>query len=239
MKSNLIQHLYAKKLSLDLYLFDMKAILLHDYWNRLWIIQEVLLASEVFIQCGTESVTFTALHALINVAKSYLSMVDHPRDFKSPSLLSKIVDSPLALLIFRRNELERQPNQLFTLYPLLYLSADHATALCIDERDKIFGLCSLASFCCKNAVQLSLSMLIALGIDSLTPDIPEMRNHPCEETDWEDPNFKGSHVCDFLDEDCSCLTVTDVVSGRCPLPVRFPTAMDPRMTPDESSNAGG
>jgi hypothetical protein len=87
-------------------------------------------------------------------------------------------------------------------------------------------------------LQLFLPMLRAISIDSLTPDIPEMRNYPWEETDWEDPKFEGFHVCDFLDEDCSCLAVTDVVSGRCPLPVRFPSAMDPGMTPEESSNAG-
>ncbi|KAG4439745.1 hypothetical protein IFR05_004767 [Cadophora sp. M221] len=155
---NLIQHLHVKKVPFDTHLIEMKPILLHEYWNRLWIIQEVLLASEVVVQCGTESVPFMVLHALINDIKSYPSPFGRPRDSKSTLLLSKIVDSPLGLLIIRRSEIARQPRQLFTLCPLLYLSADHATAQCMDERDKIFGVRSLASFCCTNAVPVDYSL---------------------------------------------------------------------------------
>lgn len=67
------------------------------------------------------------------------------------------MNSSLALLVCRRNDSIESSSRRAIEQPLLYLISDHANAQCMDERDRIFGLCSLAMPCCVEAVPVDYS----------------------------------------------------------------------------------
>ncbi|KAK0109469.1 hypothetical protein ONS95_002161 [Cadophora gregata] len=129
---------------------------LHEYWNRLWIIQEVLLGSEVLVCSGKQSVPIGALQEFFQITmkipERFLKGFDPTRNL----LLSEIAKSSLALLLSRRNDSINSPSDIAEL-PLLYLVSDHADAKCLDKRDRIFGLSSLAISCCVEAVPVDYS----------------------------------------------------------------------------------
>ncbi|PVH77982.1 hypothetical protein DL98DRAFT_590703 [Cadophora sp. DSE1049] len=129
----------------------MNAFLLHEYWDRLWIIQEVLLGSEVLVYCGTHSVPFSHLQDFFRLVTIFR------RQDRFAGSLAEVMNSSLALLVSRRNDSTKSPPEKPMEHPLLYLVSDHANAQCMDERDRIFGLCSLAMPCCVIAVPVDYS----------------------------------------------------------------------------------
>jgi hypothetical protein len=90
-----------------------------EYWKRLWIIQEIEIATKVFIHCGA----FRTLWML------FIRALETCFEFKSCI--------PLRLEGHRRDRYGQQSR-------LLNLIESHQYALCKDPRDKIFGLVGLA-----------------------------------------------------------------------------------------------
>lgn len=126
------------------------------YWQRLWIIQEVVLASKIKAHCSslifdwerldwvfrrmnTIQETATNLYVGTSLAgggdKGYFSLLQTLEAIRNsvPSRLSK-----------RRQEIKER-------VPLLDLFLTHSEALCTDQRDRFFGLYSLAKDCCTKA----------------------------------------------------------------------------------------
>ena len=54
----------------------IKSLCYREYWTRLWIIQEILLATEILICCGDETVSWSAL-------ASFFALLTKPLDRKS------------------------------------------------------------------------------------------------------------------------------------------------------------
>ncbi|KAB8295104.1 hypothetical protein EYC80_007040 [Monilinia laxa] len=126
------------------------------YWQRLWIIQEVVLASKIKTHCSSLifdwerldclfqrmniiQETATSLYVGTSLAgggdKGYFSLLRTLEAIRNsvPSRLSK-----------RRQEIRDR-------VPLLDLFLTHSEALCTDQRDRFFGLYSLAKDCCTKA----------------------------------------------------------------------------------------
>ncbi|KAH7408946.1 hypothetical protein BKA64DRAFT_384617 [Cadophora sp. MPI-SDFR-AT-0126] len=153
------QHLTAEGMDLTVGPAEMQVLLLHEYWTRLWIIQEVLLASELLVQCGTLSAPFTHFKEIFEIIGQHQGQFNRRgrQDGGNRLLLTKVINSPLALLVSRRGDSIDTTRGRAGEYPLLYLCADHAGSQCLDERDRIFGLCSLALLCCIKAVPVDYS----------------------------------------------------------------------------------
>ncbi|KAN0103374.1 hypothetical protein V8E51_011687 [Hyaloscypha variabilis] len=140
-----------------------------EYWNRLWIVQEVTLAREVIIQCGTETIEWDYLDSLV----TYMDSIGPWDDQSVPPTKPKPSPKPLDLTWIRANLLS-PPAHLVRLrrstetmiandfddpgHCLLNLCCVRGQAYCVDPRDKIFGLHALAQKCCADAVPVDYSL---------------------------------------------------------------------------------
>lgn len=99
---------------------SFRHIVARPYWFRAWIRQEILLATTIFIHCGSKSTSwdlFTCEYIILD-------------------------EGPVGGIILDRNNL--LSGQPITLKTLLW---KHGMALCQDPRDRVFALLSLASDC--------------------------------------------------------------------------------------------
>lgn len=137
--------------------WDALCIMLNrKYWRRLWIIQEFILAPEVLLQCGSWSIPWTVCSDILaRLTKWSLSdsVAVHPRLLTS---LSYQMDK-------RRKErqIAQLPGDSKQDYdaPLANLVTEFGEALCLDPRDKIFGLLSLSRGCCRDAITVNYSAM--------------------------------------------------------------------------------
>jgi hypothetical protein len=111
----------------------------HQYWTRLWIIQEVLLARELSIQCGFDSLLQSSWSPL-NYSRSLLQNDNQLK--------------PLELLNDHSDRLIKAK----TSVPLLELFRKHHRTRCEDILDKIFGLRALTHRCCRDKVVVNYFM---------------------------------------------------------------------------------
>jgi hypothetical protein len=146
----------------------IETIFLKDYWRRLWIIQEFLMARDYLLQCGNNTCTRFRLCYFLDAIRHILN---YP---STKSVLSKeraeiarrISQTIPARLVQQRvkdrsayggtfgkdHTSEPVPQPLFKLY------AENKAAECHDPRDRIFGLHSLASACCKEEIAVNYSL---------------------------------------------------------------------------------
>lgn len=134
---------------------EMKAVLAlsyRDYWKRVWIIQEVLSASEVQIVCGTKSMP----------GKHFAETMRRLRQ-RSPSRVLNVPDAGEKTLWILRNRREALRHNCGSSPAAIILehyvgphgvySIDHLLELCHtcqsqcrDIRDRIYGVLSLARY---------------------------------------------------------------------------------------------
>lgn len=127
-----------------------------DYWSRLWIIQELVLATEIRIQCGDDQLEWSKFAYL-------LGRMDRDRHGVSVILkptTEKIRRSIPARLVRQRIDRQRGPRGRWQLDEsrLYDLCLRFVEAKCEDHRDKIFGLLGIAAKCCRNAVLVNYSL---------------------------------------------------------------------------------
>jgi hypothetical protein len=113
-----------------------------DYWKRLWIIQEVVLAPQIQIYCGEETFPwdiFQYVREKLLAQNKFRMRWNH----KHPLAFHHYI--PAKLSQHRHCGIFASANAptLIELYTLF------EGALCKDPRDKIFGLLSLSMECCK------------------------------------------------------------------------------------------
>jgi hypothetical protein len=131
----------------------------NEYWKRLWIIQEVLVASEIKVYDGNVAIEWDTLSRVVNHAKLKVDTelgVDwrvHRR------IQSRIWDSQIASFCEDR---QAQPPKLS---PIVDLCFKYSGSLCRRPRDKIFGLHALGKPCCKESspVDYSVNYTTLLG----------------------------------------------------------------------------
>jgi hypothetical protein len=111
---------------------DFKAFMARPYWRRIWIIQEVAAASQVFLACCGKRVSLDSLHRLIDniVDQQYVSPIDWPKFYEELQLI-------LDILEIRRRRIFGEPLRL--LEALVKTRASMSTM----AHDKVFGLLGL------------------------------------------------------------------------------------------------
>jgi hypothetical protein len=121
---------------------DHKSVenLLHKpYWNRLWIIQEFVLARDIVLACGPCAITLAAIGRLRSISRlpSWFGYPDR-RDFIA--IPKPVVD----LLDARRDRFNGTTFSLPELH-LIALLRDFSTRECEDPRDRVYGLLALCN----------------------------------------------------------------------------------------------
>ncbi|RDW57093.1 hypothetical protein BP6252_13839 [Coleophoma cylindrospora] len=122
-----------------------------EYWQRLWIIQEVVLATKIAIYCGGNSIDWELLRRVcgqLNDLKDNLKISRYEQRLGS---IEQIRGTLTTRLVQQRINLQTRS---FTLFWLL---KTYQQAMCLDIRDKVFGLHSLAIECCRAATPIDYS----------------------------------------------------------------------------------
>lgn len=114
----------------------VQKILQNPYWQRLWIIQEVVVASKVIIQCGRANITWESLSSF---KKAVIKQVIEGTKLKFSDRLAL---SPLLDTVAFKLDLMRVAPTTNNLEELL---RTFSGAQCSDTLDKIYGLVGLAS----------------------------------------------------------------------------------------------
>jgi hypothetical protein len=116
------------------------------YWGRLWIIQEVVLASDVVLCCGKDTLpgeVFIKIRDLLAAYGKYRTW--------NPDTAQEFLHLQPVRLSQHRNRIESSDH---TLVDILF---EFGEAVCQDPRDKIFGLFFLSKQCCKAQVFVDYS----------------------------------------------------------------------------------
>jgi hypothetical protein len=127
-----------------------------SYWKRLWIIQEVVLASKIVVYDGFSQVPWE------NIAR-VLDMIRTSAEFKfglrASSFGKEITESPMSLLYsFKSLKAFGEINTEDENRTILDLLKRYRHSLCLDSRDRVFGLLSIAKQCCQRALPVDYSM---------------------------------------------------------------------------------
>lgn len=145
------------------------ALLTVDYWKRLWIIQEVLMASECLIQSGSSGCRSKELSIFIEWISSHMKDFQDGRQSTSLQARYQImerIDSSFPARLFLR---QTSPDKMYSILrgyniansnarPLFSLFVDYGHAECEDQRDRIFGILGLATPCCRAAIPVDYSL---------------------------------------------------------------------------------
>ncbi|KAJ4292436.1 protein phosphatase regulator [Kalmusia sp. IMI 367209] len=105
-----------------------------NYWRRIWIVQEIMLAKEATIYCGSKNISWHIFEQLVNDLQA---ISDRGRE-KHTLCVSSILASPA--IAIAKAKLEWGAN-LQPLATLLQLYHDHEAT---DIRDKVYALHGLA-----------------------------------------------------------------------------------------------
>lgn len=127
------------------------------YWNRLWIIQEILLAKSISVMYGSRTIPWSQLEVLLNDILRYLKDAQKPVDdiVYAESLRS----SNLGRFILERQKIlsegvDGAASMLFDWYNIIQLSRE---SCCTDVRDRVFGVLGLVDPSFRIPVNYSLS----------------------------------------------------------------------------------
>jgi hypothetical protein len=109
------------------------------YWKRLWIIQEVICATDVVVHCGRYSVSLATTQSLTEMFGAASLRLD---DYFTTQYHAKFRSS---LQLHGPAHLRKQlTDGAQTRQPLLELLDLHKSALCTDPRDRIYALIGLS-----------------------------------------------------------------------------------------------
>lgn len=170
-----------------------------EYWSRLWILQEVVLASQLALYIDGKPAQWTP-H---NDAFSFMQQV-HFRSLDDPRRFAVIRNSVPARLseLWRGHYVEKnaawgtrptRPKE----YSLLQLILTYEVAKCKEKHDKVFGLLGMAMACCQNAIGVEYSQTTLLLCQQLIlHEYFEQIPHGLDPTDTMTVCFKLHEICD-------------------------------------------
>lgn len=120
----------------------MNAFVWRSYWERMWIVQEFILAKNVFILCGDEGAWWKDLVHFWHDTK-FVHCAEGVREFDKGFLAQSLPPEGLAALIFARRS--RGDNIFAQIAPLSVhqLMATFSYGECSDRRDRIYALLAL------------------------------------------------------------------------------------------------
>jgi hypothetical protein len=108
-----------------------------EYWKRLWIVQEVVLARDLRIQCGESSIEWFVMGKFLACLKYTCDS-----DYRGPRYIPALRYTPAAKLGYFRSETKQSWLRDLILSKSL---ATFRNAKCSDPRDKIYGLLGLSN----------------------------------------------------------------------------------------------
>ncbi|CZR68902.1 uncharacterized protein PAC_18803 [Phialocephala subalpina] len=135
-----------------------------NYWTRLWIIQEVVLATDIIVCCGGLKFTWGVL------ARLFAKLDEHCQGFRIGDTIRASIPAKLD-----RQRITRRKSGLdgFLILDMIFVN-EHA--MCVDVRDKVFGVHSLVKDCCRKAIPVDYSKApIQLCGDVLSHDFQHHR----------------------------------------------------------------
>ncbi len=123
-----------------------------EYWERLWIIQEVVLAAQIDIHCGEEVLPWERFSDALFALEERIQVFTNMRiSFRAGAIIASVVDSA-AMKIFRQRRAHTESGPDTEPTSLLCLLWIHKNAKCLKIQDKIFGMLSFAPECCRLCV---------------------------------------------------------------------------------------
>jgi hypothetical protein len=111
------------------------ALLTRPYWRRVWIIQEVLCASEIELICGSKCLPWPKANPLEPLIKAKHKEV--PKDASKQSLIREISGSPGAIILRERSYFKSQS------WLMILSLCSRLNSQCWDIRDRVYGLIGL------------------------------------------------------------------------------------------------
>jgi hypothetical protein len=126
------------------------------YWNRLWIIQEILLARSISVMYGSKTVAWDRLESMLDDILLHLKVTQKPVD--EMVYAESLRHSNLARFILERQKMMSEgvdgAARLFDWYNIIQLSRE---SRCTDVRDRVFGVLGLVDPTFRIPVDYSLS----------------------------------------------------------------------------------
>lgn len=128
---------------------SMVKLLERPWWQRVWVLQEVILAKNVILSCGPQSIEWTAFQAILytfirQAKRSRIyqsSRLSHDfREGKAQAILLARAQQTAAFFFLQSASLLPQKGQNFDMANLLSLTS---TFDATDARDKVFALIGL------------------------------------------------------------------------------------------------
>jgi hypothetical protein len=109
-----------------------------QYWTRMWVVQEVLLAKEIQIICGDQLLPWGHLYSWYQTIRS----VKVGGSVHICELSLELVHSPSAVLLDQRACYRKSPGPEYSLDQLIEI---YHLQKCSNPRDKVFGLLGLVN----------------------------------------------------------------------------------------------
>ncbi|KAK3368579.1 heterokaryon incompatibility protein-domain-containing protein [Podospora didyma] len=116
-------------------------LLSRDYWTRIWIVQEILLARQLYILCGNRRIPWAKLSRLFGTIE--YALTSRPAKFFIWS--SGALKTPAYRLVKTKEHYNAHPDLYSTGLPIMTLRDVFSASQCADVRDKVYGLLALSS----------------------------------------------------------------------------------------------
>lgn len=112
------------------------------YWHRIWVIQEVLLAKDVLLLCGSKSIEWSKLTSFFG-GLEYQRLVEGLR-FHGSTRSSQIMKTSAYKFVRERSYFESHPRLKAQGASISDLLQSFGNFECADKRDKIYGILGLS-----------------------------------------------------------------------------------------------
>jgi hypothetical protein len=115
-------------------------LLQRSYWKRAWIVQELILGTEVRLHCGTKAITLRNIYDWQKFSDNFWPNNDEAR---RKAFYRKMERSRAQRLLEERKALRKNWDPDL-VRPLSGIVARHSKKLCFDARDKLYAFLALA-----------------------------------------------------------------------------------------------
>ncbi|KAL6857570.1 hypothetical protein ACO1O0_005011 [Amphichorda felina] len=123
----------------------INSLMQREYWCRIWMIQEIALAAEARVLCGTKTVCLDSLDAALCIMEQCLYFSSTDKNCNLPNNIDGLVVFRTLAMITRRRRLRGDP---IRLVDILYQFASPVTRpyyLATDPRDIVFGVLAVVA----------------------------------------------------------------------------------------------
>jgi hypothetical protein len=158
----------VKSLERDNRLKAILSLFSRDYWSRVWIIQEVVMARDFILMCGDDKCSgfrFSWFMALLRgldlmplaptqTNEAIADAINH----SVPARLCQIRNMSKSESSIRQKRHFGDAGSGFAPQVLFGMFSEFKTSKCEDQRDKVFGFHSLAMACCKISIPIDYSL---------------------------------------------------------------------------------